>query len=90
MIEEPNPREGLQPTINLVIPIKDNCDQCKPLIKKINKYRHSPPYKYGNKMIITLHQDWFGGDVWHVAGVEAGNYQKDRGDDQKYYKWITW
>lgn len=67
----------LQPSKPFTLAIKDGCARCEENRHLIREFMKSHPYKYGNKMTIMLHQDWWGGDVWHIDGVEFGNYERE-------------
>lgn len=79
--------EEWQPTRELPLAIMDKCSYCAKEIEKLLEFTNRLPYKYGNKIVITFHQDFWGSNKWHIESFETGNYQLERGDDEKYVRW---
>ena len=75
--------KGLYKVKPLTINMKDACPTCEPKIKKLLELMNNLPFKYGNKIVLTLHQDYFGGDIWHLENIETGNYELERGSAKK-------
>jgi len=74
MTEEPT----LQPSQPFTITVKKDCETCEKNLEEIQTFMDNKPLKYGNKLTLTLHQDFWGGNVWHIDAVEIGNYERDR------------
>ena len=68
---------SLQPTKSFSFAVKNGCETCDVNIEKLRKIMKDRPYKYGNKIVITLHQEWRGDLIWHIDKVETGNYERD-------------
>lgn len=68
----------------LEIPLKEGCnkdsmkgeDGCLELLDALYEKMENRPYKYGTKLVLTLHQDWSSGN-WHLKGFEIGNYEEE-------------
>ena len=56
------------------LPLKKYCPQCEINLLKLARSRELKPTKYDNKIVLTFHQDWLGGDIWHLHKIEWGNY----------------
>ena len=61
--------------MKLCINIKDDCKVCQKNYQKLTAFTYLTPTKYGNQIILTLNQDWLGGDLWHIHKVEFDNYE---------------
>ena len=61
-------------TQTFTLPVKRYCPQCEINLIKLAHSRELRPTKYDNKMVLTFHQDWLGGDIWHLHKIEWGNY----------------
>lgn len=61
-------------TKTFTLPIKKYCPTCEINLIKLAHSRELRPTKYDNKMVLTFHQDWWGGDIWHLHKIEWGNY----------------
>ena len=73
-----NETESFQPSRSLCFAVKQGCKDCEANVEKLTNLMENRPYKYGNKLIIVLHQDWWGGNIWHIESVEHGNYECER------------
>ena len=55
------------------ITLKKYCPECElNLLDFEDRLKHLP--KYDNEVTLTLRQDWWGGNVWHIYKVEWGRY----------------
>ena len=70
--------QSFQPTKPFTFPVKHGCEDCKANVEKLQNLMENQPDKYGNKLTIILHQDFWGGNVWHIESVEHGNYERER------------
>lgn len=71
-----NEQHTFQPSFPFTLAIKDNCSDCKKVLNQIEAFQRDH-LNYGNKMMITFHQDWWDGNIWHLANVEFRKYYKE-------------
>ena len=59
------------------IPVNHDCSKCKENLEELDNFIEHPPYKYGNRITLVIHQDFLGFQQWHIESVKFDNYEEE-------------
>ena len=66
---------------DFTLPVKRYCPSCELALLELGNFLEFRQ-GYDHKVTVTFHQDWLGGNLWHLHKVEYGKYEPFKNEEK--------